>query len=100
MLTPAETITFVIGDIMCVLGVCSFVIGMTGRAKSDGVLSNKVDSALQGIEEIKQTLAEQRNWREDIGILVEGHSQKIETLFKRVSTLEKEVLYKHNEHDE
>ena len=61
MLTPAETITFVIGVIMCVLGVCSFVIGMTGRAKSDGVLSNKVDSALQGIEEIKQTLAEQRN---------------------------------------
>lgn len=90
-MSPAETITFSIGIIMCVVGVASFVVGITQRAKSDGVLSNKVDSALKGIEEIKTTLTEQRDWREDIGITVAAHAEQINTLFKRVEMLEKKI---------
>lgn len=92
-LSPTETITFTIGIIMCVIGVASFVVGITQRAKSDGVLSNKVDSAVKGIEEIKTTLSEQRNWREDIGITVAEHSQQLNTLFRRVEALEKEQTF-------
>lgn len=92
-MTPADTITFSIGIIMCVIGVASFVVGITQRAKSDGVLSNKVDSAVKGIEEIKTTLSEQRDWREDIGITVERHNQQLNTLFRRVDALEKEQTF-------
>lgn len=92
-MSPTETITFTIGIIMCVIGVASFVVGITQRAKSDGVLSNKVDSAVKGIEEIKKTLSEQRDWREDIGITVAEHSQQLNTLFRRVEALEKEQTF-------
>lgn len=95
-MTPTDTITFTIGIIMCVIGIASFVAGITQRAKSDGVLSNKVDSAVKGIEEIKATLSEQRDWREDIGITVERHAQQINTLFKRVDALEKEQTFKNH----
>jgi len=66
-MTPFEVLTFASGIIMCVLGVCTFVVGLTTRAKSDGILTNKVDTALKGIAEIQETLKEQRDWREDIG---------------------------------
>ena len=90
-MSPSETVTFVIGIIMCTIGVASFVVGITQRAKSDGVLTNKVDSALKGIEEIKSTLTEQRDWREDIGITVASHTEQLNTLFRRVEALEKKV---------
>lgn len=101
MLSPSETVTFVIGIIMCAIGIASFVVGMTSRAKTDGALSNKVDNALKGIEEIKATISEQRAWREDIGLKLEGHTQQLSTLFRRVSVLEEESRYKrHFEQDE
>lgn len=100
MLTPTETITFVVGVIMCVIGIASFVVGMTSRAKSDGVLSNKVDSAIKGIEEIKSTLSEQRTWRESIGLKIEGHTQQISTIFRRLEKVESELNYRHKEFEE
>lgn len=99
-MTPTDTITFSIGIIMCVIGVASFVVGITQRAKSDGVLSNKVDSAVKGIEEIKAALSEQRDWREDTGITVERHTQQINTLFRRVDALEKEQSFQQHKHKE
>lgn len=84
-----ETITLVTGVLMCVIGVCTFVTGLTNRAKSDGALSQKVDSTLKGIEEIKDSLKEQHSWREQAGMLLERHSQQINTLFRRVEKLEK-----------
>lgn len=69
-MTPFETLTFAAGIIMCVLGVCTFVVGLTSRAKSEGILTNKVDTALKGIAEIQETLKEQREWREDIGLKI------------------------------
>lgn len=98
-LTPTETITFVAGIILCVIGVSTFVVGMIQRAKSDGILTNKVDSAVKGIEEIKHTLTEQRDWREDIGITVAEHTQQLNTLFRRVETLEKEQTFQQHKNN-
>lgn len=98
MMTPTATITFVTGIIACLIGVATFAVGMISRAKESGVLSHKVDTALQGIEEIKRTLNEQRSWRESIIIEMESHDQKIKTLFQRVQVLEQEMAVL-KEHD-
>ena len=96
MMTPSQTITFICGVILCVIGVATFVTGLVSRAKEDGALSNKVDTALKGIDEIKQTLSEQRDWRETIGIELENHEQKIDTLFKKVESIERNIEKYHN----
>lgn len=96
MMTPSQTITFICGIILCVIGVATFVTGLVSRAKEDGALSNKVDTALKGIDEIKQTLSEQRDWRETIGIELENHEQKIDTLFKKVESIERNIEKYHS----
>lgn len=96
MMTSSQTITFICGVILCVIGVATFVTGLVSRAKEDGALSNKVDTALKGIDEIKQTLSEQRNWRETIGIELENHEQKIDTLFKKVESIERNIEKYHS----
>lgn len=96
MMTPSQTITFICGIILCVIGVATFVTGLVSRAKDDGALSNKVDTALKGIDEIKQTLNEQRNWRETIGIELENHEQKIDTLFNKVESIERSIEKYHS----
>lgn len=96
MMTPSQTITFICGVILCVIGVATFVTGLVSRAKEDGALSNKVDTALKGIDEIKQTLSEQRDWRETIGIELENHEQKIDTLFKKVESIERNIEKYHS----
>lgn len=96
MMTPSQTITFICGVILCVIGVATFVTGLVSRAKEDGALSNKVDTALKGIDEIKQTLNEQRDWRETIGIELENHEQKIDTLFNKVESIERSIEKYHS----
>ncbi len=87
-MTATETVTFVIGIVMCIVGVLTFIGSLVKGARNDGILANKVDTALAGIEEIKKTLSEQRTWRETMGQKVEAHEQQIKTLFRRVETLE------------
>ena len=96
MMTPSQTITFICGVILCVIGVATFVTGLVSRAKEDGALSNKVDTALKGIDEIKQTLSEQRYWRETIGIELENHEQKINTLFNKIESIERNIEKYHS----
>lgn len=90
-MTPQATVTLITGVIACIIGVCTFVVGITSRAKETGILTNKVDTALKGIEEIKNTLNEQRSWRETMARDVEAHEQKIKTLFERMEDVEEEL---------
>ena len=62
-MSSTQTVTFICGVIMCLIGVSTFITSMLSKAKSDGVLSNKVDTALKGIDEIKSSLNDQRKWR-------------------------------------
>ena len=96
MMTPAQTVTFVSGIIMCVIGVATFISALITRARKDGQLEYKVDAALKGIDEIKSTLNNTHIWQEDIALKVQSHEEKIVTLFNdyreltdRVSALER-----------
>jgi peptidoglycan hydrolase CwlO-like protein len=88
MMSPTETMTWACGILMCIIGICTFVSGIVNRAKGDGVLSNKVDNALKGIEDIKTSLSEQRTWRDATNKALTEHSEQIKTLFNKVNSLE------------
>lgn len=86
-----DTVVFLISIITCLVGVFTFVSGMLQRSKNDGVLANKVDMALKGIDEIKDSLNENTTWRREISTKVEGHEQNIKTLFSRCSEIQRDL---------
>lgn len=90
-MTPTQTVTFICGIIMCVIGIATFISAMLTRARRDGQLEYKVDSALKGIEEIKSTLNKTQSWQESIALKVQSHEEQIITLFNNYSTLDHRV---------
>ena len=90
-MTPAQTVTFICGVIMCIIGVATFVSALLTRARKDGQLEYKVDAALKGIDEIKSTLSHTQSWQENIGLKVQSHEEQITTLFNNYTALDKRV---------
>lgn len=91
-MTPVQTITFACSIILCIIGIATFVSGLLTRARKEGQLEYKVDSALKGIEEIKETLTHSGKWQDEISLKVKGHSEKIATLFNTCEKLEERVF--------
>ena len=90
-MTPTQAITFVCGIIMCVIGIATVISAMLTRARKDGQLEYKVDSALKGIEEIKETLNKTQTWKESIALKLQSHEEQIITLFNNYSVLENRI---------
>ena len=86
-MSPTETITFLCGVIMCVIGVSTFVSALITRARKDGQLEYKVDSALRGIDEIKDSLKGHGESQQRVKLKLEQHEEKLETLFRRTNEL-------------
>ena len=90
-MAPAQTVTFLCGVVMCIIGVATFLSALLTRARKDGQLEYKVDAALKGIDEIKATLNHTHSWQENIGLKVQSHEEQIVTLFNNSIALEKRV---------
>lgn len=90
-MSPTQTITFMCGVIMCIIGIATFISALLTRARKDGQLEYKVDEALRGIDEIKSTLNRTQTWQESIGLKVQSHEEQIVTLFNNHAALEKRV---------
>ena len=95
-MTPAQTITFICSLIMCAIGIATFISALLTRARKDGQLEYKVDAALKGIDEIKNTLNHTHSRQEEFGLKIQSHEEKIKTLFakyddlnERLSTIER-----------
>lgn len=83
-----EAISFVCSVILCVIGVLTFVVGMNSRSKSDGVLMQKLDQAVDGIEELKADLKELSAHQHTADLKLQSHEDQIKTLFKNHSNQE------------
>ena len=90
-LTPTQTVTFICGVIMCVIGIATFISALLTRARKDGQLEYKVDEALRGIEEIKSNLYTTNAWKESTGIKIQSHEERIVTLFNEYHDLEERI---------
>ena len=85
------TITLVIGIIGCVIGVSTFVSSLLNKAQNNGVLEQKIEQALQGIDEIKKQVKESTTTQSSTSLTVQTHTEQIKSLFKTVDELKKRV---------
>lgn len=77
-----ELLTFVCSIILCLIGVLTFVVGMNNRAKNDGVVVQKINQAIEGIEELKSDVKGLSTSQQSLALLVNSHEEQIKTLFR------------------
>ena len=80
-----EVISFVCSIILCVIGVATFVVGMNARSKSDGIMMQKLDQAVDGIEDLKTDMKEVKDNQHKSDLKIQSHEDQIKTLFKMVN---------------
>lgn len=75
-------VLFLCSIVVCLIGVATFVVGMTGRAKKDGVLEQKINQAISGIEDIKADMKGVSNGQQSLAIVVQSHEEQIKNLYR------------------
>lgn len=83
-----EVISFVCSIILCIIGVATFVVGMNARSKNDGVMMQKLDQAVDGIEDLKTDMKEVKDNQHKSDLKIQSHDDQIKTLFKMVNNNE------------
>lgn len=81
-----DTILFVCSLIVCIIGVLTFISGLMAKSKEDGVLVEKINQALDGIEELKSDLKSVTNTEKSLELMVRSHGEQIHTLFKQMDS--------------
>ena len=83
-----EYISFACSIVLCVIGVATFVVGMNTRSKNDGAMMQKLDQAIDGIEELKTDVKEVKDSQHKSELKIQSHDDQIKTLFKMVNNSE------------
>lgn len=81
------TITLIAGIVGCVIGVSTFVSSLLNKAQTSGVLEQKIEQALQGIEEIKTQVKDSATNQRDMSLIVQSHTEQIKNLYKAIDEL-------------
>lgn len=83
-----DYVLFVCSIVACLVGVFTFVVGMNGRAKNDGVVVQKINQAIEGIEELKSDVKNLSSSQQSLALLVNSHEEQIKTLFNMMHSSE------------
>ena len=76
------TITLIVGIVTCVIGVASFVGSLQNKAQNTGILQQKLEQALQGIEEIKKQVEKSNIVQSNLNLQITSHSEQIKSIYK------------------
>lgn len=75
-------VSLLFAGITCIIGVMTFVIGIATRAKNDGVLVQKINQAIDGIEDLKSDIKSITSSQQELALLVQSHGEQIKTLYR------------------
>lgn len=76
-----ETVLFICSLVACIIGILTFIVGMQSRSKNEGVLTQKLEQAIEGIEEIKKDLKSMASVQQQQALDIKSHEEKIKTLY-------------------
>lgn len=83
-----DTVLFICSVIACIIGVLTFVVGMNSRAQNEGILVQKIQQAIDGIEELKNEVKTVASSEQSLALTVQAHEEKIRTLFRMANSVE------------
>lgn len=85
------TITLIVGIVGCVIGVSTFVSSLLNKAQTNGVLEQKIEQALQGIDEIKTQVKDSAASQTNMSLTVQSHTEQIKNLYKAIDELKARI---------
>lgn len=74
----------IVGVLSCTVGISTFASAQITKAKQDGILIEKIDQCVRGIEDLKNDVKEKNH---DVDTTLENHTKDIATLKAQVKTL-------------
>lgn len=86
-----STITLLGGIISCIIGIATFITGMNVRAQKEGILEQKINQAIEGIEEIKAEMKSTSTTQNALALLVQSHGEQIKTIFHQVNSIDQRL---------
>lgn len=87
-----ETILFICSLVACIIGILTFIVGMQSRSKNEGVLAQKLEQALEGIEEIKKDLKSMASVQQQQALEIKSHEEKIKNLYHSTNHQEQTAM--------
>lgn len=85
------TITLIVGIIGCVIGVSTFVSSLLNKAQTNGVIVQKIEQALQWIDEIKTQVKESASNQTSMSLIVQSHTEQIKNLYEAIDELKERL---------
>lgn len=85
------TITLIVGIVGCVIGVSTFVFSLLNKAQTNGVFEQKIEQALQGIDEIKTQVKESATSQNTMSLTVQSHTEQIKNLYNAIEELKTRI---------
>ena len=85
------TITLIIGIVGCVIGVSTFVSSLLSKAQNTGALEQKIEQALQGIDEIKTQIKDSAASQTNMSLTVQSHTEQIKSLYKAIDEVKARI---------
>lgn len=85
------TITLIVGIVGCVIGISTFVSSLLNKAQTNGVLEQKIEQALQGIDEIKTQVKDSAASQTNMSLTVQSHTEQIKNLYKAIDELKARI---------
>lgn len=79
-----ESVLFLCSLAACLTGILTFIVGMKSRAKNEGILQQKLEQALSGIEEIKKDVRANAIEQNNQALLLQSHEEKIKSIFHQL----------------
>ena len=83
-----QYISLICSVLLCSVGVATFLVGMNARSKSDGAVVQKLDQAIDGIEELKVDMKEVKDNQHKTDLKIQSHEDQLKTLFKMINNAE------------
>lgn len=72
---------FIFSIIACVISISTFIASMKTRASNDGIMVQKLEQALKGIEELKTDVKSMSQTERGLELQVQSHEEQIKNIF-------------------
>lgn len=94
------TVLFICSVIACIIGIISFVSAKNTKtqtkAEKDGILEQKINQAIEGINDIKKDFKTVSEVQNRTALSINSHNEQIKTLFTRVDCIQTELTNHEN----
>ena len=72
---------FLFSIVACIISISTFVASMKSRASNDGMMMQKLEQALKGIDELKTDVKSMSQTERTLELQVQSHEEQLKNIF-------------------